>query len=51
MQGEIDREEAVKNYEQTLPESVDILLLSLGPDVHVVSLFRGRPALHEKIKI
>ena len=45
MEGELsDRETAAKNYERMLPNSLDILLLSVGPDGHIVSLFP--PELH-----
>ena len=40
MKGEVaNREAAVKNYEQMLPESIDVLLLSVGQDGHIASLF------------
>ena len=43
-----DREVAAKNYEQMLPESIDILLLSVGLDGHIASLIPGSIALQEK---
>jgi 6-phosphogluconolactonase/glucosamine-6-phosphate isomerase/deaminase len=45
MQGELNREEAVRNYEQKLTESMDILLLSVGTDGHMASLFSQNKAL------
>ena len=42
--------EAAKNYEQLLPESIDIFLLSVGPDGHIASLFNLNSALQEKTR-
>jgi 6-phosphogluconolactonase len=55
IQGELSPEAAATAYERTLREffpehsgaSFDVLLLGLGPDGHVASLFPGTPALHE----
>ena len=35
-----DHEMASKKYENLLPESIDILLLSVGSDGHIASLFQ-----------
>jgi 6-phosphogluconolactonase len=35
-------------YETQLPPNIDILLLSMGEDGHIASLFPHSPALHEK---
>jgi len=51
MEGELsEREAPARNYEQMLPESIDILLLSVGSDGHIASLFPRSNALNEKTK-
>ncbi len=35
-------------YEKLLPKSIDLLLLSIGDDGHIASLFPYSPALNEK---
>ena len=44
MDGEMhDHEKASKKYENLLPESIDILLLSVGSDGYIASLFPNSP--------
>lgn len=45
-----DREAAAKNYDQLLSESIDILLLSVGPEGRIASLFPGNSALQQKTR-
>ena len=42
-----DREAAARSYEQAFPEFIDVLLLSVGQDGHIASLFPGDLALLE----
>ena len=49
IRGELDPTEAATEYERELDETrLDLVLLGLGPDGHVASLFPGAPTLEER---
>ncbi|TXI91384.1 MAG: 6-phosphogluconolactonase, partial [Burkholderiaceae bacterium] len=48
MATEGDKGSRARDYEKMLPERVDVLLLSVGEDGHVASLFPGGAALNEE---
>lgn len=43
-----DKESRARDYEKILPERLDVLLLSVGEDGHVASLFPGDEVLSEE---
>jgi 6-phosphogluconolactonase len=46
MRGELaDAADAAREYERALPDRFDVLLLGLGEDAHVASIFPGSPLL------
>ena len=51
MEGKLSgREAAARKYEQMLPESINILLLSVGSDGRIASLLPGSNAIQEKLR-
>ena len=48
MEGELlDASEAARRYESLVPDEIDVLILGMGLDGHIASLFPGNPALDE----
>ena len=44
---DLKREAAARRYGETLPEHIDVMLLGVGEDGHIASLFPGSGALNE----
>lgn len=52
MKGELGKEEAAADYERELGDTtLDLLLLGLGPDSHIASLFPNAPTLRQRKRV
>jgi 6-phosphogluconolactonase len=50
IRGELPVEEAARLYERELPERYDVMLLGLGEDAHIASIFPRSPVLSERTR-
>jgi 6-phosphogluconolactonase len=50
MRGELPADEAAREYEALLMGTFDVMLLGLGADAHIASIFPGSPVVHERTR-
>jgi 6-phosphogluconolactonase len=51
MRGELPAERAAREYERELIDTFDLMLLGLGDDAHIASIFPGSPVLDERKRL